>query len=493
MDKKALITALKKYHFWAALGVAIVLVLGIYFVVSGPSLAEQTDRDKATLKSIFDSQAAIASVENHPNGDVTEDADKETEKLKGNVLEAWESLYGDQRANNQLPEILKNVDNGGFNEAFEKLMTGEATTLARRYLETYQGFIITYVNGGFDKLNLRRDVVDPNATGTEGAGGGAPAAPGGLGGAVIGGGPAAASDKKKEGVKRVGLVDWEVADRQKIITRFQWTSVPTTGKVLLAQEDLWVYEALMRIILNTNQETPTGSTAVTYENVPVRRIHTLQIAEQVSGMVATGGDADADEGDDASDDTGAEQDGSQPRGPVIDYPEGRYVDDSNEPLGPDDSHPFAEYKIMPIRMQLDIDQRMIPKLLAECDGSKMPVEVKRIRLNPGAGRDVRLKLSAAGDGGKAEGGGMMRQPDRGGEAGRKKPDGAVRTGMYITIEILGVIYIYNPPDEDQLGTGTVAEEAAGEGTEETTPPDETPEAADDTAKTGPGQPSLVDG
>ena len=458
MDQKALITALKKYHFWAILIVALASVLGVYFVISGPSLAKQTQQKETQLRDTFVKISEVSRVENHPNETVKGGIEKETKKLTTNVQKAWESLYGEQRANNQLPGTLKKVK--GFNEAFEQMM-GSGTPLDTLYCETYQDFIIPHVKDKFDALKLREVEKSDDA---------------------------GADDSKQE-----GLVEWENdwgdANRKEILDRFRWRRTPSSGAVLLAQEDLWVYEALLRIILNTNEKTATGSEAVTYENVAVRKIDTLQIADNVSGMVTTGGGgADEAKAGGAMESTDAEK--RRAGGPAIDYPKGRYVDDRGGPLGPADPHPFAEYKIMPIRLKLDLDQRMIAKLLAECDSSNMPVEVKRIRLNPGAGLKFDLKLPTEEGGGGDDGG---------------KPEDKVRVDMYIPIELLGVIYIYNPPDEKKLGTGTVAEGAAGkieeeEGIEEEeeeeekeTPPEETPEAADETARTGPGQPSPVGG
>ncbi len=357
--------------------------------------------------------------------------------------------------------------------------------LDTQYLEEYQGFILQHIRKKFEALDLRREVLEPDDAEEDDR---TPTRHGGLGGGGMGGGRPAPADKKKDGAKKVGLVDWEQDNRENILKRFRWTRTPTSGTVKLAQEDLWVYEALLRIISNTNLKTVVDGKPIfyDYENLPVRKIHTLQIADQVSGMVITGGDGDADQtqGGDA-------MGGAESAKPAIDYPEGRYVDDRNRSLGPADPDPFAEYKIMPIRIELDIDQQMIPKLLAECDSSNMPVEVNRVRLNPGAGRRFNLNL-AVEEGGDGSGGAGV-----GGTA--RMSEGSVRVDMYITIELLGVIYIYNPPDKNKLGTGTVAEEAAEEREEEEeeekeeTPSEETPQPADETAKTGPGQPSLVGG
>ena len=77
--------------------------------------------------------------------------------------------------------------------------------------------------------------------------------------------------------------------------------------------------------------------------------------------------------------------------------EGRYVDDKGEPLlyeseYPYAKHPYAEFKMMPIRMDLVMDQRRLPRLLVECANSNMPIEVRRIRIATGTGSES-LNLS----------------------------------------------------------------------------------------------------
>ena len=123
---------------------------------------------------------------------------------------------------------------------------------------------------------------------------------------------------------------------------------------------------------------------------------------------------------------------------------GRYVDDKGMPLPYNAQstyyvkHPFAEFKLMPIRMSLVMDQRRIPKLLVECANSNMPIEVRRVRI-----------LTVAG----ATGMSGMAQTPAGGQSEDIGP-------MDIPVEIQAWIYIYNPPDEKNLGKGAASLPAA---------------------------------
>ncbi len=137
----------------------------------------------------------------------------------------------------------------------------------------------------------------------------------------------------------------------------------------------------------------------------------------------------------------------------------RYVDDKGAPLDADAKSLYSEFKMMPISLKLHMDQRKISKLLAACVNSPMPIEVRRVRIRPGAGEILEpggAAASAASPGMSAfrrmESHGPSRTP--GAAAGGEESE----TGSYdIPLEIQGIIYIYNPPDLNTLGTGTAME------------------------------------
>ena len=75
----------------------------------------------------------------------------------------------------------------------------------------------------------------------------------------------------------IGTVDWNENDIKALVSRFYWKDTPSTTAVVLAQEDLWVIEALLRAIRNTNEGT-------TYATAAVKQILALQIGKDaVSG------------------------------------------------------------------------------------------------------------------------------------------------------------------------------------------------------------------
>ena len=54
-----------------------------------------------------------------------------------------------------------------------------------------------------------------------------------------------------------GIVDWVDADEKikKFLERFSG-GIPSTLDIMLAQEDLWVYETLLKVVRNTNDVNP---------------------------------------------------------------------------------------------------------------------------------------------------------------------------------------------------------------------------------------------
>jgi hypothetical protein len=139
---------------------------------------------------------------------------------------------------------------------------------------------------------------------------------------------------------------------------------------------------------------------------------------------------------------------------------------------------LAVAKRMPVRMQFRMDQRKLTTLLAECGNSKLPVEVRQVRINrstasslgggggmggggggmmPGmpAGGGAGMGGPSGSDGGIGGGGGMMGMRGAGGAGGGARPASKIASSKEdpneIGVEIYGIVYIYNPPARTLLG------------------------------------------
>jgi hypothetical protein len=102
-----------------------------------------------------------------------------------------------------------------------------------------------------------------------------------------------------------------------------------------------------------------------------------------------------------------------------------------------------EYKRLPVRMALRMDQRWLPRLIAECASEPLQVEVQEVRVNPPEG------IASTGGGGP---GGNYRGGDGGpgGNASVFADEPAVQPfptqPEMVNVIIQGTIYIFNKPN-----------------------------------------------
>ena len=524
MDQvKVVLAAIKKHHFWVLCGVIVVLVLGAWWSATS-GLAKSIETRKGELEGAQKSVQGVTAQSLHANRECISAIQAEHEKLKNEVYNAWDFLYRVQKKNSVWPPIAPN-----FRRDIELL--GPDDEIQVKYRDLYMYFIQRHLPRLYEIVDIRlpakRDAkgmiitdengkpvkIDPFETAsgrnyaptTEYGGGGMPDA-------MEGSGYSSTTSSREE---LVGKVDWAMTDVKRIRAGYYWKTRPTTTQVRLAQEDLWVYEALLRIIAKTNE------TATSQYNAAVKSIQSLEIGQRAAGAFAqsrvsgaragamgrSGGSGEGMYEEAGSEgmaaDSGAEMaampgpgmgmggmEGASDYGgaggtvgstgsaeeriksQLINY---RYVDRNGMPLAATASPPFAEFKMMPVRMLLVVDQRRVANLLINCANSPMPVVVWQVGLNPGKGGT--LNLGTAGSGmegayGGAFGGGLGGMPMGGGDrygegtgasgymgGGPTAQNRGQQTTYDMPIEIQGIIYVFNPPDREKLGTGSAGEEA----------------------------------
>ena len=271
------------------------------------------------------------------------------------------------------------------------------------------------------------------------------------------------------------MVKW--LDQQLVYSELYVGSTPSAKRIWKTQEDLWVYEALLRIIARTNQVAGADR----YSNAAVREIESLEVgrlAAQASrthgridfvappmaaggeygegtdprGMIAEGGAPPVEGGYETYGREGmGEYGGEEGRGgmggdaAVSDAAlfSQRYLGPDGMPIaatGEEGPEVFGkEFKRLPVRMRLWMDQRWLPQLISECANAPLQVEVKEVRINP----------SESGEGG-------MRGSYGGrGESGYSQMSGQTAEEMtpdqepnMKTVVLQGTIYIFNPPTDD---------------------------------------------
>ena len=193
--------------------------------------------------------------------------------------------------------------------------------------------------------------------------------------------------------KTVGIVDWVDADQKNKSSSNACQQRPGHLDIMMAQEDLWVYETLLKVIRNTNNVGPdqaalqkTGSTTKwpasskswrwTSARTPssagasARQPLFNLPSEAAHGRRATAGRAVP----------AVSRTAARPRFRVVLRLAGRYVDDKGKPLADAHQQPYNEFRMMPINLKVVIEQREIPRLLAECANSAMRIDVRRVRI-----------------------------------------------------------------------------------------------------------------
>ena len=254
--------------------------------------------------------------------------------LKQGVYSAWEILYKEEKEKNPFPA----------KELGEDFKRSSRTASPRRnsprpYRELYQRFIKKYL----PKLQKLIDVRRPKERRKRGAAS-MPAVATRLG--MAGDGRTSAGAAAGERRQRASGSASSTGTRA-ITTGWSSTSnggeTPSTLAVVLAQEDLWVYEALLRVIKDANE----GATS--QANAAVKRIIALDIGrdaaaawKEAEAPVFTGKQGAAGAGGGPGSAASA---GGGPHGPatgmgrrrqghsadaqLVDY---RYVDDKGQPL-----------------------------------------------------------------------------------------------------------------------------------------------------------------
>ncbi|MCH7727584.1 MAG: hypothetical protein IH991_14025 [Planctomycetes bacterium] len=104
---------------------------------------------------------------------------------------------------------------------------------------------------------------------------------------------------------------------------------------------------------------------------------------------------------------------------------------------------LAVAKRMPIRMVLQMDQRKLIDLIANCGNSKLPIEIRQVRINATATSRVgQPRGNNDGIGARLLG----QQPVRlgGARGGIGRTATAAKGKFDVPIELFGVVYIYNP-------------------------------------------------
>lgn len=527
--KKFGLNEVKKYSIWVAIPLAVIIALVVAQMAVGAieKKFEQTKNDLTSAKSGVES---IINDKMQPNQKTINAIKDCTKSLSTKVLLAWSYLEEDQKIRNKWPSslpssVLEEIERlrpGDSIKETERLKYGlfvnghlpemlEKAEIRKKEIYVYdpelEEFIWTEADDVLTRLksNTGRVIGGSNerSGGSGRLGGGMANLGGGSTRNASGSGVGGAEDvRKAEDERYVGKVDWLVPEIGRLVS---WDQRPASIQVWYAQEDIWVYEALLSVI------TATNKSAKSRDDAPIKRIEGLLIGQQASvafanlagktignlGGTSTTGDAGSSSGGSSTPDPGGNSSGtggSMPSSPndeegwktyILDN---RYVGLDLKPLKVTDTPPFKEFNRMPVCLQLTVDQLRIPDILVNCANCAMPIDVLQVRINPSRGKQFNLSAfvastsssssgSSSSDSGSYGGSGSYGSSPGGGsgssvgssgggnDAQRKYAIGgsADEAGKDIFyVEIYGIINIFNESKHSILSERSVEEEITDE-------------------------------
>ena len=480
MDKvRAFLKAAWLQRFWILCVVGTLAAVACWMMASG-ELQRQFTANKTAIDGKFTDMQGIKGKTVHGNPGVNAKEREQAKLIAESVKKLWQSLFDAQReVVLKWPDVLgadfvSYVENAKFGSPIKPL-----------FRDRYQNYIKNRFDGLVEIVDAKKMPVD-GSTGFGGGFGreGGRMGEGGMATEVLvdaQGNPIEAEDY---------LVQW--LDQGNLRQQLEFTGVPSAQKIWVTQEDLWVYETLLRAIANTNKER--GATRP--DNTAIRVIQSLEVGAPAAlamaqeSVILMPADAMAAAGGEAPPMGPESREGMGMPGEGVDMDAmllaNRYIDAEGKPIADASTGMGTEFRRLPIRMVLMMDERWLPKVLVECANAPLPIEVQRLRINreksgmdkdnqafdlgPSAGAAPGMMGGRGYEGGRGmEGGGRsMGMPMGGGRGyeggGMGMSLNAADTANLATVEIQGLVYIYMPPDDTILTVpGDDATLAAGDG------------------------------
>jgi hypothetical protein len=448
-------------RFWILSVVGTLVAVACWMVASG-ELQRQFAANKSQIDAKFGEMTAIKGKTFHGNPGVNAKEREEAKKIADSVKKLWQTLFDAQRE-----EVLKWPDVlGGDFVSYVKNAKFDSN-IKPLFRDRYQNYIKNRFDGLVEIVNAKKMPVDGAAFGgMMGRGEGGRGEMGMAGDVML--------DANGMPIEENYLVQW--VDQANLRQQLEFTGVPSSRQIWVTQEDLWVYETLLKAIANTNKER--GATRP--DNTAIRVIQSLEVGAPAAlamaqeSMILMPADAmSADGGGVREMEMGPmPRPGEEGMGAAdadATLLSGRYIDAEGKPIADASTGMGTEFRRLPIRMVLSMDERWLPKVLVECANAPLPIEVQRLRINAeksGVDKEGQaFELASSTPAGMGGGMGRPAEMGRGASMGMGRPMGmgrggegmsmgmglnAADTANLATVEIQGVVYIYLPPDETIL-------------------------------------------
>ena len=382
-----------KYHFWILAALVPAIALPVLWV-GNDGLTAKIGQQRQKIQSTLSQISSVTGVSPHPNAEWAKAIDAETTKISDETFAEWQQLWDSQATLRTWPADLGD----DFLPAVASLAPNGR--LERKFLLRYQKLVPRFARSLPTKMGVKEEMVEVSPP--PGQPPGAPQRPGVP--------PAAA----------VFATTWNAADQKTLYDSFVWDVPPSTTQVLAAQEELWVYAALCDLLgqFNQRKQQPGGRTlpiasidelAVGYRAAKSsmaaaesKRIFIPVGGEQVAAeggpveadgfaIAPAGGEPPPGEDPSAAGGEAAVNPRFEPGTKVTDenaYRNLIYVDFNGRPLTAAqlDTVPDAKMlHLVPFVFKGVVDQRELDALLVALGSAGLPIDVREVRINPGAG------------------------------------------------------------------------------------------------------------
>ncbi len=457
-----------KYHFWIlAAVVPFVLVPSVFSANAG--MRQQITAQKSSIDGHVSALQAIQSEADHPNPAWVEAVDGRTAAVRRDILEQWKAFWASQQPLRVWPQELGQ----DFLATIQSVEDQQLDRLPSNLLQRYQNEVPDIVRQLPARMGCKELMVDSAATGV-----------------ATTAGVADEGESPEASLTHDPLV-WRSEDQRRLLASFVWTREPSTAQVRLSQEEIWVYSLFCDTIRSLNREakgafdatiTSVEDLAVGFpaaEDIPGGRGGTRVMwkksptaaaagAEEMVAASAVGGLDDlsrpshprfnASESLPAPDAAPVAGGVSEEGVPVVTkspddmFREWIYVDFEGRPLSAAALKTIPDatmVHLMPFTLRVVIDQRKLDRLLQSLAANAIPIDVRQVRINPGAqASDGSGPLSSGAPAGFSE-------------AMGKDSSGRPQRSFDVLVELRGTVGLATPPDEAPLGGQPLGEDGGG--------------------------------
>ena len=270
MDQvKVILKQVVKYHFWILCLVVIIASITGWYMAS-KALTAVYNQQKSTITGKFTALTRIESEPNPPNATWKDAVTELTTEQKQSVSIAWTKVYDEQKSVLKWPADI-------LGEDFVKAVESHAPDWDIDY--DSKNVYFRKIREEFPKL---LKIVDA-ASAQE----------------------AKAAQEKNSDVGGEHSIVWDSGSQRTVQESVEWKQVPSSTEIRRAQEDLWVYEALLQIIAKVNGgrtygprikqlvKMEIGKPATAAFADGLKRGHISEVQAAGTGAASPGGDAPA--------------------------------------------------------------------------------------------------------------------------------------------------------------------------------------------------------